>query len=44
MVSLDFPVEGQEISGIVRDSMIRPDSEVELGHTQSMFSAASQLL
>ena len=44
MVSLDFPVEGQERSGIVRDSMIRPGCEVELGHTQSMFSVVSQLL
>ena len=39
----DFPVEGQERSGIVRHSMIRPGCEVELSHNESMFRATTQL-
>ena len=31
---LNLPVEGQDGSGIIRHSMIRPGSEVELSHFQ----------
>ena len=33
----DSPVEGQDGRGIVGHSVVRPGSEVELSHIQTMF-------